>query len=153
MTHPSLPLAIMDIFGGSELMIIMLVVLVLFGGDKLPGFARGIAKAMREFKKAASEVESEIKRAMEEAPDNPARKPPAPYPNSLPAAPVSSPPDPYLPDLANADPIDTAPPETSAPPPAAPSTPPASTPTTPPSTEENKPKPPPASPYDHLNDI
>ena len=38
-----------------------------FGGDKMPGFARGLAKAIREFLKATGEVEREFKRVMEEA--------------------------------------------------------------------------------------
>ena len=36
-----------------------LIVLVLFGGQKLPEFARGLGKSIREFKKAAAGVEEE----------------------------------------------------------------------------------------------
>jgi sec-independent protein translocase protein TatA len=49
-----------------EMMLIFAVALLLFGGDKLPGFARGIGKVMREVKKAASGVEDEFRRAMDE---------------------------------------------------------------------------------------
>ena len=49
-----------------EMLLIFVVVLMLFGGEKLPEFARGLGKTMREFKKAASGVEEEFKRAMEE---------------------------------------------------------------------------------------
>lgn len=70
MTPPSPTLALLDV-GGGEMMMIMLIVLIFFGGDKLPGFARGLGKMIREFKKAASGVEEEIKRAMDEPPPPP----------------------------------------------------------------------------------
>lgn len=41
--------------GSSEVLVIMLVVLVLFGGKKLPEFAKSLGKGIREFKKACSE--------------------------------------------------------------------------------------------------
>jgi TatA/E family protein of Tat protein translocase len=63
----SSPLAIMDFLGGGEIVLIFVVVLIFFGGDKLPEFARGFGKVMKEFKKAASEVEKEFKNAMDEA--------------------------------------------------------------------------------------
>ncbi|MEO6632738.1 MAG: twin-arginine translocase TatA/TatE family subunit, partial [Mucilaginibacter sp.] len=39
--------------GGQELMLIMLVILLLFGGDKLPELARGLGKGIRDFKDAS----------------------------------------------------------------------------------------------------
>jgi sec-independent protein translocase protein TatA len=57
--------------GGGEMMLILLVVLLLFGGDKMPQLAKSIGKSLREFKKAAAEVEQEIKRAIDEVPDAP----------------------------------------------------------------------------------
>ncbi len=63
-------LAFFDL-GSGEMMLIMLVILIFFGGDKLPGFARGLGKAIREFKKASSGVEEEIRRAMAEPPPPP----------------------------------------------------------------------------------
>lgn len=68
-------LAFIEGIGGPELLMIMFVVLLLFGGQKLPELAKGLGKSMREFKKAASGVEEEFKRAIEETPDTPA--PPA----------------------------------------------------------------------------
>jgi sec-independent protein translocase protein TatA len=67
MTYPSLPLALFD-FGGGEILFVMVVVLIFFGGEKLPGVARGLGKAIREFKKATAGIEEEFKRAMEEPP-------------------------------------------------------------------------------------
>lgn len=59
-------LAFMEGLGGSEVFLVMVVILVLFGGEKLPEFARGAGKLIREFKKASSGVEEEFKRALEE---------------------------------------------------------------------------------------
>jgi sec-independent protein translocase protein TatA len=68
--------------GGPELVMITLLALMLFGGKKLPELARGFGKAMREFRQAASGVEQEIKRAMEEEPPT---KPPPVQPPKPPA--------------------------------------------------------------------
>jgi sec-independent protein translocase protein TatA len=38
-----------------ELIIVLVVVLILFGGRKLPELARGLGQGMREFKKATRE--------------------------------------------------------------------------------------------------
>ena len=40
---------------GPELLIVLLVVLVLFGGSQLPKLARGLGSAQREFKKGLDE--------------------------------------------------------------------------------------------------
>ena len=58
--------AFIDGLGGPEMVLIFVIVLVLFGGQKLPEFARGLGKSIREFKKAAAGVEEEFKRALEE---------------------------------------------------------------------------------------
>ncbi len=46
---------------GAEIFIIMLVVLLLFGADKIPEIARGLGKGLREFHKATDEIKKEIK--------------------------------------------------------------------------------------------
>lgn len=46
--------------GMSEMAVIVLVILLLFGSKRLPELARGLAKAMRELKKAADDVKREI---------------------------------------------------------------------------------------------
>ncbi|HEX2934439.1 MAG TPA: twin-arginine translocase TatA/TatE family subunit [Bacteroidales bacterium] len=46
--------------GGSEIFLILLAVLIFFGADKIPELARGLGKGMREFKKAAEDIKSEL---------------------------------------------------------------------------------------------
>jgi sec-independent protein translocase protein TatA len=41
--------------GGGEWILILLVLLLLFGGTKLPALARGLGQSMKEFKKASKE--------------------------------------------------------------------------------------------------
>ncbi|RJR17774.1 MAG: twin-arginine translocase TatA/TatE family subunit [Nitrospiraceae bacterium] len=41
--------------GATELIIILVIVLVLFGGSKLPEIGRGIGEAIRNFKKSTSD--------------------------------------------------------------------------------------------------
>ncbi len=53
----------MGLPGGGEMIIIFVAVLLLFGAKKLPDLAKGMGKAMGEFKKARNEFEQEIRRA------------------------------------------------------------------------------------------
>ncbi len=46
--------------GGGEIILIMLVALILFGGDKLPQLAKGLGKGIRDFKDASEGVKREI---------------------------------------------------------------------------------------------
>lgn len=48
--------------GGGEIALIMVAVLLLFGGKKLPELARGLGKGIREFKDASEGVKREIHR-------------------------------------------------------------------------------------------
>lgn len=48
--------------GTPEIMLIMLAILLLFGGKKLPELARGLGKGIREFKDASEGVKREIHR-------------------------------------------------------------------------------------------
>jgi len=51
---PSFPLAFMGL-GPTELIVILIILLVLFGGSKLPGLAKGLGQSIKEFKKATKE--------------------------------------------------------------------------------------------------
>lgn len=44
-------------FGGGELLIILVILLVLFGGSKLPSLAKGLGLSIKEFKKATKDDE------------------------------------------------------------------------------------------------
>lgn len=54
--------------GGSEIFLIFLVVLLLFGGNKIPELMRGIGKGIREFNSARANVEDEIRKGINEEP-------------------------------------------------------------------------------------
>ncbi len=43
--------------GPTELIVILIILLVLFGGSKLPSLARGLGQSMKEFKKASKDEE------------------------------------------------------------------------------------------------
>ena len=89
--------------GGGEMVVVLLIVLMLFGGDKMPQLAKGLGKSIREFKKAASGVEQEFKKALDEVLDPvPPPKPFAPYvpppaPSVAPTPPAATPPPPAAP--------------------------------------------------------
>ncbi|MCF8242405.1 MAG: twin-arginine translocase TatA/TatE family subunit [Melioribacteraceae bacterium] len=47
--------------GATEILLIVLAILILFGAKKIPELAQGIGKGMKEFKKAMKDVEEDIK--------------------------------------------------------------------------------------------
>ena len=46
--------------GGGEIMLIMVVILIFFGANKIPELARGLGKGIREFKDASTEIRKEF---------------------------------------------------------------------------------------------
>jgi sec-independent protein translocase protein TatA len=46
-------------FGTGEILIILCVILILFGGKKLPEFAKYLGQGIREFKKACQGIEED----------------------------------------------------------------------------------------------
>lgn len=58
---------------GSEWIIIALVILLLFGGKKIPELMRGLGKGVKSFKEGVNEAKDEINKAKEEV-DKPADK-------------------------------------------------------------------------------
>lgn len=53
-------------FGGYEVIIVLFVILLLFGGRKIPELMRGLGKGIREFNSARETIESEIKEGMKD---------------------------------------------------------------------------------------
>ncbi len=47
--------------GATEIVLIVIAILILFGAKKIPELAQGIGKGMKEFKKALKDVEEDIK--------------------------------------------------------------------------------------------
>ena len=86
MILPNPTLAFLQSLGPMEIFVVVFIILLLFGAKKLPELARGMGKAMKEFKKATKDVEDDIRTAMEEEPE------PTPRRESKPAhTPPSSP--------------------------------------------------------------
>lgn len=52
--------------GGSEWIFIILAIVLLFGGKKIPELMKGLGKGIREFKDAKDNVKSEIEEGMKE---------------------------------------------------------------------------------------
>ena len=55
----------MGTLGGQEMVVIFILALLLFGPKKLPELGRTVAKAMKEFRKAQSELKSTFDREMQ----------------------------------------------------------------------------------------
>ena len=61
--------------GAPELIVILIILLVLFGGSKLPALAKGLGQSVKEFKKASKEEEEEEKKAEQEKVEEPKSAP------------------------------------------------------------------------------
>ena len=65
--------------GTTEILVIALIILLLFGGRKIPELMRGLGKGVKSFRQGMNEVEEEIKKPLEDLdkdkpgsrPDNP----------------------------------------------------------------------------------
>jgi len=55
--------------GMTELLVIAFIVLLLFGGKKLPELMKGLGKGIREFNSAKASIESEVKESLKEIDD------------------------------------------------------------------------------------
>ena len=60
--------------GFQEILLIAVVVLVLFGGKKIPEFMRGIGKGLREFNDAKDNVKKQLEEGMKEKDSTPESK-------------------------------------------------------------------------------
>lgn len=59
---------LLGVIGGPEIIVILLIVLVLFGGKKIPELMKGLGKGVKEYKKAMNGVEEGINNVADEAP-------------------------------------------------------------------------------------
>jgi len=65
--------------GMSELLVILVVALIIFGPTRLPELARSLGKAMAEFRRASTDLRSTFEEATRETPPQPPpQAPPAP---------------------------------------------------------------------------
>ena len=55
-----------DLFSGPHIFLILAVVLLLFGGKKIPELMRGLGKGIREFKDAKDNVQRELEDGMKD---------------------------------------------------------------------------------------
>ncbi|MDP3911228.1 MAG: twin-arginine translocase TatA/TatE family subunit [Gemmatimonadales bacterium] len=54
--------------GAGEIVILLLIVLLVFGANRLPDAGRAVGKGLREFKRALSDAEDSVRRAPDEEP-------------------------------------------------------------------------------------
>ena len=52
--------------GPWEIVVILFVIILIFGGKKLPELARGLGLGLREFKKATEDIKDEVESAAED---------------------------------------------------------------------------------------
>ena len=52
--------------GTGEIIVIVLVIMLLFGGKKIPELMKGVGKGVKSFKQGLNEVEDEIKKASDD---------------------------------------------------------------------------------------
>ncbi|HNA77775.1 MAG TPA: twin-arginine translocase TatA/TatE family subunit [Saprospiraceae bacterium] len=52
--------------GGSEIFLIILIVLLFFGGKRIPELAKGLGKGIKEFKDASKGIEGDESKKLEE---------------------------------------------------------------------------------------
>lgn len=57
--------------GATELIIILVILLVLFGGAKLPSLAKNLGQSIKEFKNSAKEESNEDKEPKKDKPETP----------------------------------------------------------------------------------
>ena len=71
------PILAFAIPGGTELLLILFVVILLFGAKKLPELAKGIGRSMGEFKKAREDFDGDVKAGLDQggAPPAPESEP------------------------------------------------------------------------------
>ncbi|GAB4199644.1 MAG: twin-arginine translocase TatA/TatE family subunit [Thermoflexibacter sp.] len=52
--------------GGTEILMILFIILLLFGAKKIPELARGLGRGIREFKDATKEIKNELEESVKD---------------------------------------------------------------------------------------
>jgi len=52
--------------GGTEIVFVLFIVVLVFGADKLPEIARGLGKGMRQLKDATNDIKQEVAKSAKE---------------------------------------------------------------------------------------
>lgn len=68
--------------GTTEILLVLLIALLVFGPAKLPEFGKSLGRAVREFKKASSELQETLEREVDDLKRT--SDPPAATPGALP---------------------------------------------------------------------
>ncbi len=57
---------LLDLFSGQHMILLVVMVVLLFGGKKIPELARGLGKGIREFNDAKDGIKSELENGMKD---------------------------------------------------------------------------------------
>lgn len=57
---------LLDLFSGQHMILLVILVVLLFGGKKIPELAKGLGKGIREFNDAKDGIKSEIENGTKE---------------------------------------------------------------------------------------
>jgi sec-independent protein translocase protein TatA len=60
--------------GGPELLLILVVIFVFFGAKKIPDIAKGLGQGIREFRKAARDIQEEVNKEIKPFDDKSEKK-------------------------------------------------------------------------------
>ena len=60
--------------GGPELFLILLIIIIFFGPKKLPEIMKGLGQGIREFRKAARDIQEEVDKEVKQVDDKSAKK-------------------------------------------------------------------------------
>jgi sec-independent protein translocase protein TatA len=60
--------------GGPELLLILVVIFLFFGAKKIPEIAKGLGQGIREFRKAAHDIQNEVDKDVKQIDDKSEKK-------------------------------------------------------------------------------
>jgi sec-independent protein translocase protein TatA len=60
--------------GGPELLLILIVIFLFFGVKKIPEIAKGLGQGIREFRKAARDIQEEVNKELKQIDDKSEKK-------------------------------------------------------------------------------